>query len=63
MIKDVRNLFRFKKKKIDGKAIKDIRNHCKLKKKNEEIKDRVIRDIRSLFEHEKEDYYKPVTRP
>ena len=38
MIKDVRNLFRFKKKKIDGKAIKDIRNHCKLKKKKKKSK-------------------------
>ena len=31
------------------------------KKENEAIKDRVIRDIRNLFEHEEEDYYKPVT--
>ena len=31
-----------------------------LKKENEAIKDRVKRDIRNLFEHEQEDYYKPV---
>ena len=37
MIKDVRNLFRLKKK-IDGKAIKDIRNHCELKKKMKKSK-------------------------
>ena len=24
------------------------------------MKDRVIRDIRKFFEHEKQDYYKPV---
>ena len=27
---------------------------------NEAVKDRVIRDIRNIFEHEKEEYYKPV---
>ena len=30
------------------------------KKENEAIKERVIRDIRNLFENEGEDYYKPV---
>ena len=30
------------------------------KKENEAIKDRVIKYIRNLFEHEEEDYYKPV---
>ena len=29
-------------------------------KKNEAIKDKIINDIRNLFEHEEEDYYKPV---
>ena len=29
-------------------------------KENEAIKDKIIRDIRNLFEHEKGDYYKPV---
>ena len=47
-------------KKTDGTAIKDI-NLFRLKKENEVIKDdRVIRDIRNLFEYEEEDYYKPV---
>ena len=31
-----------------------------MKKENETVKDRIIRDIRNLFEQEKEDYYKPV---
>ena len=39
-------------------TIKDIRNLFKLKKENEALKDRIIRNIRNLFEQE--DYYKPV---
>ena len=35
-------------------------NRFRLKKENEAIKDRVIRDVRNLFVHEKEDYYKSV---
>ena len=31
----------------------------KLKKENEEIRQRLLRDIRNPFEQEKEDYYKP----
>ena len=31
-----------------------------LKKENGAIKDRTIRDIRNLFEHEQQDYYNPV---
>ena len=47
-------------KKIDGTTIKDIKNLFRLKKENEAIKYRVIRDIKNLLEHEREDYYKPV---
>ena len=36
--------------------IKDIGNLSRMKKKNEAIKDRVIEDIRNVFEHEEEDY-------
>ena len=32
--------------------IKDTRNLFRLKKENEAIKDRVIGDIRNLFDHE-----------
>ena len=36
-------------------------NLSRLKKENKAIKNRVIRDIRNLFEHEEEEsYYKPV---
>ena len=31
-----------------------------MKKENEAIKDRVIGDTGNLFEHEEENYYKPV---
>ena len=40
--------------------MKSIRNLFRLKKENETIKDRIVRDIRKLSEEEKEDYYKPV---
>ena len=37
-----------------------IRNLFRLKKENKAIKDRLIRGIRNIFEHEEESYYKPV---
>ena len=58
IIKDVRNLFRLKNE-MDDTTIKDVRNLFRLSKENKAVKDRVIIDIRKLFEHE-EDYYKPV---
>ena len=39
--------------------IKNVRNLFKLKKENEAIKDRMIRDIRTLTEKEEKDY-KPM---
>ena len=39
--------------------LKKIRHGFKLRKENKTIKNRIIRDIWNLFEHE-EDYYKPV---
>ena len=39
---------------------KGIRNLFRLQKGNKAIKYRILRDIITLFEHEKEDYYKPV---
>ena len=61
MIKDIRNLFRFKTE-LNYTAIKDIRNLFRLEKVTEAIKDRILGDIKNLFEHEKEDenYYKTV---
>ena len=47
---------------IDDTTVKDITNRFRLKKENEAIKNRIIRDIRNLFEHEEEDYYKSVRK-
>ena len=47
-----------KGKKIEDNTIKYIRYLFRLKKENEAIKARVIRDTRNLFEHEEESYYK-----
>ena len=38
------------KKQLENNIMKDARNHFDLKKENEAIKDRIIRDIRNLFE-------------
>ena len=60
VIKDTRNLFRLKKE-LNYAAIKDIRNHFRLEKETKVIKDKTLRDIKNLFEHEEEkDYYKLV---
>ena len=55
IIKDIRNLFRLKKE-LNYTAIKDITNIFRLEKETKAIKNRIIRDIKSLFEHEEEDY-------
>ena len=40
--------------------LKIQKNIFKLTKENEANKNRIIKDIRNLFEHEEEGYYKPV---
>ena len=40
--------------------IGDIRNIFRLKKENEAIKNRVIRNIRNFFAHEEVNYYTPL---
>ena len=61
VIKDIRNLFRIKKKQ-NYIAIKYIKNLFRQEKKTIAIKDRILRDIKNIFDHEKEEenYYKPV---
>ena len=45
----------------DDNIIKEIRNLFQLKKKKDSnIKDKVIRDKRTLFDSDEEDYYEPV---
>ena len=51
IIQDVRNLFRYEK--IDT-TVKYTRNFCRFKKQNEEINDRILREIRNLFILQKE---------
>ena len=46
-------------KQLEENIIKSIKNLFKLKK-NEAIKDIIIRDIRKLFEQEEKYYYKPI---
>ena len=58
IIKDIINLFRLKRE-LNYTAIKGLRNLFRPEKGNKGIKDRIIRDISNLSEHE-EDYYKPV---
>ena len=51
IIKDIRNLFR-QNKELNYTAIKDIRNLFRLEEATKTIKDRILRDIKNLFEHE-----------
>ena len=49
------------KDEIINTSIKDIRNLFRIEKENKAIKDRLIRDNKSLLENEQaENYYKPV---
>ena len=49
------------KKETNNTAIKGKINLFRLTKENQATKDRIIRDIRNLFEHGEEgNYYKPV---
>ena len=60
IIKDIRNLFRLKTV-LNYTAVKHIRNLFRQEKETKVIKDRNLRDIKNLFEHEEEEsYYKPV---
>ena len=46
--------------RIEDKIMTNIRSLFKLKNYSETIKKRIIRDTRNFFEHEEENYYKPV---
>ena len=61
IIKDITNHLRLKKE-LNYAAIKDIRNLFRLEKETKAIKDRILRDITYLLEHEEEEvnYYKPA---
>ena len=53
VINGIRNLFRLKKE-LNYTVVKDIRNPFRQKKGTKSIKDRILRDIKNLFEHEEE---------
>ena len=60
-INDIRNLFRLKKKEQNYVTVKDIRNLFRQEKETKAIKDRILRDVKNLSEHEEErNYYKTV---
>ena len=40
--------------------LKKYKNLFRLEKETKAIKDRILRDIKNLFQHEEENYYKPV---
>ena len=52
IIKDIRNIFRLKKEH-NLTATKGIRNLFRQDKETKAIKDRILRDIMNIFEHEK----------
>ena len=62
IIKNIRNLFRPKNKELNYTAITNVRNLFRQKKEINVIKDRILRYIKNLFEHEEEEEnsYKPV---
>ena len=61
IIKKTRNLFRLKEEP-NCSAIKGIRNLFRKKRETKANKGRILRDMKNLFEHEKEEenYYKQV---
>ena len=59
IIKDIRSLFSLKKE-LNHTAMKDTKYLFRLEKETKGIKDRILRDIKNLFEHEEENYYKLV---
>ena len=52
IIEDIRNLFRLKQEQ-NYTAIKDIRSLSRPEKESKAIKDRILKEIKDLFEHEK----------
>ena len=44
----------------EDNIIKDIRNPFRLTKKDKGVKEKVLSDIRTLFESDEENYYKPI---
>ena len=58
-IKDIKIFFRLNKE-LNYTAIKDIKYFFRWEKETKAMKDRMLSNIKNLFEHEEENYYKPV---
>ena len=56
----VKTVYRSGKKQSEKNKIESIGNLFKLKKENKAIKDRIIRDIRTLFKQKEKYYYIPI---
>ena len=52
IIKDIRDLSRIKQKELTYTAIKHIRNLFRQERETKAFKDRILRDIKNVFEHE-----------
>ena len=57
--KYVKTVYGSGKKQCDKNIMKSIRNLFKLKKENEANKNKIVRDLRTLFKQE-DDFYKPI---
>ena len=55
IIKDISHFFRIKEE-LNYTTIKDIRNLFRLGKETRAIKDRILGDIKNIFEHEEENH-------
>ena len=55
IIKDISHFFRLKEEQ-NYTTIKDIRNLFRLGKETKAIKDRILGDIKNIFEHEEENH-------
>ena len=54
LIKHIRNIFRLKKEQ-NYTAAKDTRNHCRQEKEIKVIKDRILRNVKNIFERKKKE--------
>ena len=59
IINDIRNHFRIKQE-LNYSGVKCIRNLLRLGKETKTVKDRILKGIKNIFQHEEEDYCKKV---
>ena len=59
VIKDVRNFFRLKNE-LNYTAVKYIRNQFRIEKETKAIKEKILKDIKNISDHEEENCYQPI---